>query len=150
MSLQRITLSLPADVAEALEDLVVARGAENRSQAVAAILREQLIGHRRTNLEAVMAGSITLFYDEARAGTGAKVAALLRSHLKEVISSLSVLLEGSMRMEVLVVQGPVRVLEQLSADLSALKGVQTGKLTLTTAVLPPLYDRTEKETSDDL
>jgi len=136
---QRITLSLPEDVADALDDLVEARGAENRSQAVASILRDQMIGRRRTNPDEVMAGTITLIYDEARTGT--RVATLQRSHLKEVVSSLSVMLEGWQRMEVLVVQGPVRVLDRLVADLTALKGVQTGQLTLTSAVLPPLYEK---------
>lgn len=145
MTVQRVTLSLPADVAEGLDGLVAARGAENRSQAVAAILREEVIGRRRSNPDEVMAGTITLFYDEERSMTRDRVAALLRCHLKEVVSTLSVMLEGVMRMEVLVVQGPVRVLDRLVADLTALKGIRTGKLTLTNAVLPPLYGRNEEE-----
>jgi CopG family nickel-responsive transcriptional regulator len=138
---QRITLSLAADVAESLDTLVAVRGAENRSQAVTAILREELIGLRRSNPDEVMAGTITLFYDESRAGTRDKIAQLQRVRAKEVVSSLSVILEHEMRMEVLVVQGPVKVLDGLVAELTALRGVQTGKLTLTSAILPPLHDK---------
>ena len=137
----RISLSLPADVAEGLEDLVEKRGYANRSLAVTEIVREEIVNHRRSNPHEVMAGSITLFYDETRPGLCEKLAAVLRQHLKEVVASLSVLLEATMRMDVLIVQGPVGVLDGLLQDLLALKGVETGKLTLTSAVLPPLYER---------
>jgi len=140
---QRISLSLPADVAEALDFVMEARGAQNRSQVVASILREELIGLRRSNPDEVMAGTITLFYEEGQSGLPGRLAALQRVHVKEVVSSLSVLLEKSMRMDVLVVQGPMQVLDTLVLALTTLKGVRTGKLTLTNAVLPPLYGRPE-------
>lgn len=139
----RISLSLPPEVVEALDVVLQARGNANRSQVVASILREELIGLRRSNPDEVMAGTITLFYDDAQPGLAGRLSSLQRNHLKEVVSSLSVLLEKSMRMEVLVVQGPLRVLDTLVSALTNLKGVRTGKLTLTDAVLPPLYGRNE-------
>lgn len=141
----RVSLSLPPDVADALDTVLEARGTQNRSQVVASILREELIGLRRSNPDEVMAGTITLFYDDTQPGLAGRLAALQRVHVKEVVSSLSVLLENSMRMEVLVVQGPLKVLDTLVSALTTLKGVRTGKLTLTDAVLPPLYHRSEPD-----
>lgn len=138
----RVSLSLPPDVVEALDHVLAARGTQNRSLVVASILREELIGLRRANPDEVMAGSITLFYDDQQAGLSGRLAALQRTHVNEVVSSLSVLLEKSMRMEVLLVQGPLRILDGLVSALTALKGVRTGKLTLTDAILPPLYGPT--------
>ena len=144
-SVKRISLSLPGDVYEGLETLVAQRGYENRSLAVADILREELVTQRSRNPQEVMAGSITLFYSERRPGLSSKLLETLRRHLKEVVSCLSVLLVEDMRMDVLVVQGPVIVLEGLLKELVTLKGVDTGKLTLTAAVLPPLYSKNEGE-----
>ena len=140
---QRISVSLPLDVFDGLEALVAARGCESRSTVVSELVRGELVKLRLANPQEVMAGSITLVYDEQRSGLPEKLAAVIRRNSKEVVTSLSVMLEGSMRMEVLIVQGPVKALEVLLQDLVALKGVETGKLTLTTAVLPPLHERPE-------
>ena len=142
--IQRVSLSLPTDVFDGLEALVAHRGYMNRSLAVADILREELVNQRRSNPEDLMAGSITLFYDETKPGLGDRLSSILRARLKEVVANLSVLLEETMRMDVLIVQGPVGVLEALLDELKALKGVQTGKLTLTSAVLPPLHERPDR------
>jgi CopG family nickel-responsive transcriptional regulator len=135
----RISLSLPSEVYEGLDQLIQARGYENRSQAVGEILRKELVTHRRNQPESVMAGTISLFYDEGKSGIQSKVSAILRTHVKEVVSSLSVMLEDQRRMEVLVVQGPVQVLDSLVRDLNACRGLETGQLVLSSAVLPPLY-----------
>jgi CopG family nickel-responsive transcriptional regulator len=135
----RISLSLPADVYDGLDDLIQTRGYENRSQAVGEILRKELVTHRRNQPDSVMAGTISLFYDEAKAGIQGKVSSILRAHVKEVVSSLGVMLEDHRRMEVLVVQGPVQVLDSLVRDLNACRGLETGQLVLSSAILPPLY-----------
>ena len=56
-------------------------------------------------------------------------------------------LEDDKRMEVLVVQGPARRLNELVAALVRIRGVETGALSLTNAVLPPIHQRprTHKE-----
>lgn len=137
---QRISLSLPFDVVEGLNSWMQQRNVENRSQAVTSILREELANYQGPPSQ-IMAGSITLFYDETRLGLQTKVAELQRIYVKEVVTSLSVLLENTMRMEVLIVQGPLDTLEKIVSRFLVLKGVRTGKLTLTTAVLPPLHRR---------
>jgi CopG family nickel-responsive transcriptional regulator len=137
---QRISLSLPADVVEGLERWMEQRESHNRSLAVTSILREELTGLGGCADE-VVAGSITLFYDETFPGLQTRVTGLLRCHVKEVVTSLSVLLESSMRMEILVVQGPIRALERLVSQLLSFKGVRTGRLTLSRTVLPPLHGR---------
>ncbi len=137
---QRISLSLPADVVAGLERWMSQRQAHNRSMAVTSILREELTS-LSGSLDEVVAGSITLFYDETSPGLQSRVVNLYRCYVKEVVTSLSVLLEASMRMEILVVQGPVGTLERLVSQLLSLKGVRTGRLTLSRTVLPPLHGR---------
>lgn len=138
---KRISLSLPPELYEELNQMMTEKGYENRSQAVSEILRDELVTHRRHRPDEVMAGTITLFYDETKPGVQQRVSLVLRKNVIEVVASLNVLLERNYRMEVLVVQGPVRKLESIVKDLIRIKGVETGKLTLTNAILPPVYPK---------
>lgn len=143
---QRVSLSLPGDVYDGLETLVRERGYENRSLAVTEILRREIVHERRSNPNSVMAGTICLFYDEGRPGLRERVSQILRNYLKEVVASLGVMLEKDQRMEVLVVQGPVHTLDELIADLNSCRGLETGRLSLTNAILPPLHGANENPT----
>jgi CopG family transcriptional regulator, nickel-responsive regulator len=135
----RISVSLPGEVCRGLDRLVVARGFENRSQAVASIINERLIEQHRESAEGIMAGTITLFYNETRNNVTGELATLKRQFLDEVIGSLQVQLENNHVMEVIVVQGPVKSLERFTDQLVVRKGVKVGKLTLTSSIMPPVH-----------
>ncbi len=135
----RISVSLPTDVARSLDDLVTARGFENRSQAVATIVTESLLEYRREAGEGVMSGTITLFYNQGRNQLLTRIANLKRRAIDEVIGSLQIQLEDNHIMEVIVVQGPVKKLQKFTNSLVACKGVKVGKLTLTAALIPPVH-----------
>ncbi len=139
---RRISVSLPEPVYRALDQLAADRGLRSRSKAVADMVTQFATDRREAQGDGVMAGTITVVYRQTHGNLLGRLASLERTFLKEVISSLHVQLENDHRMEVLLVQGPVAVLHRLVDRLSALKGVQTGKLTLTSTVLPPLHPRT--------
>ena len=86
-----------------------------------------------------MAGTITIVYDESKGNLLQRLAELERGFIDEVISSLHVQLQDYHRMEVLLVQGPANQLTRIADKLMALKGVKTGKLTLTSMIIPPLH-----------
>ena len=140
----RISISLPSEVSNGLDRLVGARGFENRSQAVASIIRESLLERQSEAGEGIMAGTITLFYNQARRNILDELAVLKRRCIDEVIGSLQVQLENEHVMEVILVQGPVPVLRGITDDLVACKGVKVGKLTLTTDIIPPLHPLPQK------
>lgn len=135
----RISISLPPDISRELDRLVEARGFENRSQAVASIINESLIEYGRQTGEGIMAGNITLFYNQTRNNILAELAALKRRCIDEVIGALQVQLEDDCVMEVILVQGPVRKLQEITNEIVACKGVKVGKLTLTSTIMPPLH-----------
>ena len=115
------------------------RGFENRSQAISEMITQQLADHHSQRGNALMAGTITLFYDHKKAGLAQQLADIQYEHINEVISSLHVLLEQRNTMEVILVQGPARTLRQIANKLIACKGVSTGRLTLTGTVMPPIH-----------
>lgn len=138
----RISISLPAKLAKALDAMVAERGFKNRSQAVAEMIEQSLTQHQQEDGGTVMAGTITLFYDSSKTGLLQQLAQIERAHVEECISSQHVLLEGLYVMEVLLVQGPVRRLRALTNQLLASKGVSSGGLTLTRKLIPQVHTRT--------
>jgi CopG family nickel-responsive transcriptional regulator len=137
----RISISLPRRLAQGLDEMVERRGFHNRSQAVAEMIEQQLIEFQQENDEALMAGTITLFYDASKAGLLEKLARIEREHIDECISSQHVLLEGDNVMEVVLVQGRVRRLYQITDRMLTSKGVNSGKLTLTSKIIPQVQER---------
>jgi CopG family nickel-responsive transcriptional regulator len=130
---------VPGETCEALDRLVASRGFENRSQAVTTIINESVLAHCADNGNDVMAGSITVFYDQNKNNLLATLAALKRRCIDEVIGSLQVLLEDDQMMEVILVQGPVKTLRRITDEMVACKGVKAGKLTLTSSIIPQLH-----------
>lgn len=136
---QRITVSLPQDVYEELNSIVDQSGFVNRSQLVSEMLRQEILVRKQENDAHVMAGTITYFYDEGFPHLHSRLVAIQRKYVSEVISSLSVLLENEYRMEVLVVQGPVRTLKAVLNEITGCRGVETVRLSLSRTVLPPIH-----------
>lgn len=136
---KRITVSLLPEVYDALDRLIDQRGFQSRSQAVAEMIQQSALEHRRELGDEVMAGTITLFYDESRPGLLQTLSDIQRSHIDEVISSQHILLENEHTMEVLLVQGPAKRLKAISDELITAKGVKSGRLTIFSMILPPIH-----------
>ena len=135
----RISVSLPVTLFDELDEMVAKRGYASRSEAISKMISEQLVTHQQDLGKAVMAGTITLIYDHARAGLATKLLNLQHKWLKEIISSQRVHLENHHSLEVLLVQGPGYRLKQIAAELIASKGVKHGYLTVTSTILPPIH-----------
>jgi CopG family nickel-responsive transcriptional regulator len=136
---QRISISLPDSVYRELDEMIEERGIESRSKLITELINQAVIEHQEDKGEQIMAGTITLLYDEAKGPLLQKLAEIEREHIDEVISSLHVQLEKSHRMEVILVQGPAGKLKRITDRLVGCKGVRTGKLTLSSIIIPPLH-----------
>lgn len=135
----RISISLPPEVSRGLDRLVKARGFDSRSHAVSSIINESLLDHQEETEDGIMAGTITLFYNQSRPNILGELAALKRRFIDEVIGSLQVQLERDHVMDVILVQGPVKILQTITDQLVTCKGVKAGKLTLTSSIIPQLH-----------
>jgi CopG family nickel-responsive transcriptional regulator len=138
-SLKRITVSMPDETFRALDRLVQQRGFDNRSQAVAEMIHQHAAQHLGRVGAEVMAGTLTLVYDESKSALLRDLSRIFREHVAEVISSQHVLLEDDHVLEVILMQGPARTLREISNKLIATKGVKTAQITLSQHLLPPLH-----------
>jgi CopG family transcriptional regulator, nickel-responsive regulator len=138
-SVQRISISLPEPVFRELDQMVAERGLENRSKAIAEMISRFVLERREASGDPVMAGMVALVYDEGRGALAQELFELERNYRKEVISSLHVQLEDNHRMEVIIVQGPIRILKEITDKILSCKGVLSCKLTLTDVVIPQVH-----------
>ena len=135
----RISVSLPQELLVELDNMVECRGFDSRSQAISDMINQQLVEHKRQLGDEVMAGTITVFYDRSVSGLQKKLSDLQFKNIDTVISSLHVHLAENKMMEVLLVQGPAREMQDITNEIIALRGVIVGRLQLMAAVIPPLY-----------
>lgn len=134
----RITVSLPAALLEDLDRLVAQRGYSSRSQAVAEVVNAQIVESRRQLGNDVMVGTITLHYDRSVRGLQGKLADLQFQHIDEVISSFHVQLSANQVLEVILIQGRGRRLQDIANQMLSRRGVLGGRLELHAAVMPPI------------
>ena len=100
--LRRVTVSMPEETFHALDRLVAARGFESRSQAVADMIHQEVARHLCESGEGMLAGTLTLVYDESKGSLLRELARISRDHVTEVISSQHILLEDEHVLEVIL------------------------------------------------
>jgi CopG family transcriptional regulator, nickel-responsive regulator len=141
--LKRVTVSMPDETFQAFERLVAERGFDSRSQAVAEMIHQHAAQHLGKIGTELMAGTLTLVYDESKSTLLRDLSRIFREHIAEVVSSQHVLLEDEHVLEVILMQGPARTLREIANKLVTCKGVKTAHLTLTPHLLPPLHAKTK-------
>jgi CopG family nickel-responsive transcriptional regulator len=135
----RLSISLPAELLGRLDAMVRQRALPNRSQVLAELIRHAVAEDSQGRVAAVLAGTITLIYRAASDRVRQALARVQSGYLIEIISSQHVFLEDHQSLEVLLVQGPAQRLQGLCDALRQVRGVLQIKLVTTTALLPPLH-----------
>lgn len=135
----RVSISLPEPLLRQLDEMVGERGFDSRSQAIAEMISHQLAEHRTERGDHIMAGTITLLYDHSTPHLQKTLADLQHRHVDEVITSLHVHLMHSQTMEVILVQGPAAKLQRIADAMTTQRGVISGRLQLTTTLIPQLH-----------
>ena len=138
-NITRISISLPDGLSAQFDEMVRKRGFESRSQAVAEMLSREVADHQRELGSEIMAGTINLVYDHSTPGLQKQLADLQHRHIAEVISSLHVHLMHAHTMEVILVQGPAAKLQKIADEFVTCRGVISGRLQLTAAIIPQVH-----------
>jgi CopG family nickel-responsive transcriptional regulator len=129
--LSRFSVSMSRALAGQFDAMAKAKGYANRSQAVADMVRAQLLEHRAQAGAREIAGTITLVYDHHRRNLQALLTGLQHDHGDLIVAALHVHLNHHDCMEVLAVRGPAGAVKRLADRLTAAKGVNHGRLTVT-------------------
>jgi CopG family nickel-responsive transcriptional regulator len=113
-------------------DALIARGGlANRSEAVRDLVRARLIEEDSADPEAPVFGVLTLVYDHHRRDLQDRLVTLQHDHVGEIISSTHVHIDHDNCLEVILLRGPSGVVRRIGEELAGFKGVEHGRLVLT-------------------
>jgi len=128
----RFTVSVPAALLEELDRMAAEKGYTNRSQAVADMIRDELVEHRQKTGQGEIVGTLTLVYDHHTRHVQETLTELQHEHHDRIISTVHVHLDAHHCLEVLLMCGPAPEVKRIADTLIAARGVKHGKLTVTT------------------
>ena len=129
----RFTVSVPSALARQLDQMTREKGYDNRSLAVADLIRAGLVEHHQNLGNREIAGTITLLYDHHKQHVQAALTDIQHDHHEAIISTLHVHLDHHNCLEVLVMRGKAPLVKKIADELISAKGVKHGKLTVTSS-----------------
>lgn len=131
-TVSRFSVSLPSPLLEQLDQMATEKGYDNRSLAIADMIRDKLVEHHQRLSTEEIAGTITLVYDHHKQNVQTALTEIQHDHHEMIISTIHVHLDHHNCLEVLVVRGKAGPVKRIADELIAAKGVKHGKLTVTT------------------
>jgi CopG family transcriptional regulator, nickel-responsive regulator len=130
--LSRIGIALDAELLRRFDDSIALRGYTNRSEAFRDLIRDRLVTERTSQASATVVGTVTLIYDHHAHGVTDKLTDIQHEHHELIVSTSHAHLDHESCLEVLIVHGKSVEVERLADRLIGLKGVQHGRLVMTT------------------
>ncbi len=131
----RIGISLEPELLKEFDQLVSGKGYTNRSEAVRDIIRFALTDERWKDSEADVVGTITIVYDHGKGTAQDRLMEIQHGHHENIVSTIHIHLSTEQCLEVLIVCGKVKEVQHLADEVIAVKGVNFGKLTMTSGSL---------------
>ena len=131
-TVSRFGISLPPSLLDQLDRMAREKGYDNRSLAIADMIRDRLVEHRQKFGNEDIAGTITLVYDHHKPHLQATLTDIQHDHHDVILSTVHVHLDHHNCLEVLLVRGKAAVIKKIADELIGAKGVKHGKLTVTT------------------
>ncbi|HWP23498.1 MAG TPA: nickel-responsive transcriptional regulator NikR [Candidatus Binatia bacterium] len=130
--LSRFGVSLEGDLLEAFDRSIEGLGYENRSEAIRDLIRDHLIQKKVGQGDEEVVGVITLLYDHRTHHLSDLLADMQHRASVAVNASLHIHLDAHNCLEVVVVRGTASKVHEVAGQLIATKGVQNGKVVMTT------------------
>jgi len=127
----RFSISLKKSLFRQFDEMLRDKGYENRSLAVADMMRDQLVEHWRGAGEFEAVGTIMLAFDPHHPQIRNLLAKVQEKYLETIVSTLRVQDGPRSCLEVLVVRGKASAIKALADRLIGAKGVKHGKLSIT-------------------
>lgn len=129
-TLKRFGISIEGHLLQKYDALIKQKGYENRSEAIRDLIRDALIQHSWEKDDQIVAGSIQLFYDHHKRNLLEELTKIQHDMHDIILSTTHFHLDHMNCLELIVVKGKAKDVQELSNRLTSLKGVQYGKFTV--------------------
>jgi len=129
----RFGVSLEKDLLRSFDKSIADLGYANRSEAIRDLIRDHLIQKKVGREGGEVVGVVSLVYDHRRHHLGDLLADMQHKARVAINASLHIHLDENNCLEVIVLRGEVEEVHGVAGRLIATKGVEHGKLVITTA-----------------
>jgi len=130
--LSRTGVSLEDDLLKEFDRLIAKRGYANRSEAFRDLIREALLSESVESNKPVV-GTLTLVYDHHVPNLAQKLTEVQHTAGTMVLAATHVHLDHHYCLEVIIMKGRGKEIQAVADGMLALRGVELGKLVLTTS-----------------
>lgn len=131
--LMRFSVAMPEDLLMRFDQLVARRGlAKNRSEVVRDLVRDALVEDECATPGVVVMGTLTIVYDHHSNDLQEKLHSIQHDYFEYIISTMHVHVDQHMCLEVIVMRGETGLVQDIANRILGTKGVQNGRLVLTT------------------
>jgi CopG family nickel-responsive transcriptional regulator len=128
--LSRIGVAIDSDLLTRFDRFIGRQGYTNRSEAFRDLIRDRLVTAAVESPESPAVGTITLIYDHHSRLLPEKLTNLQHEHHDVIIATTHAHLDHDTCLEVIVVKGLSRRLQKVADLLIGTKGVQHGRLVM--------------------
>ena len=132
---ERIGVSLEADLLAAYDGLIAKQGYENRSEALRDLIRRELSQSRSEDPQAEAVGVVILVFDHHVTKLTERLLHLQHAHLLATIASLHIHLDHHHCLEIITLRGKVSKINEVGGQMVSLKGVKLGRVNVIPATL---------------
>jgi len=130
--IERIGVSLDKELLSMFDQLIGTQGYSNRSEAIRDLIRERLSQKQLSKPTAKAVAGIFLVYDHHSTTLSNKLIDLQHNHLLHVIASTHIHLDHHNCLEVIILKGKVKEIQELADQMASLKGVKLSRVNLMT------------------
>ena len=131
--LMRFSVAMPEDLLIEFDKLVARRGlAKNRSEVVRDLVREALVEAECKMPGTQVMGTLTIVFEHHASDLQEKLDHIQHAYFGQVVSSMHVHLDEHNCLEVIILRGEASEVQAIADMIMGTKGVNQGKLVLTT------------------
>lgn len=135
--LMRFSVAMPEDLLMRFDQLVARRGlAKNRSEVVRDLVRDALVNDECSLPGVEVMGTLTIVFDHHASDLQDKLHSIQHDYYEHIVSTMHVHVDQHACLEVIVLRGNTELVQTVANLILGTKGVQNGRLVLTTVCQP--------------
>ena len=127
----RFGVSLPSELIGAFDEKIKAMGYENRSKAIADLIRNSMVESAWKSGKGEVVGVVTLVYDHHTSDVVNKLLELQHEAKIDIYSTMHIHLDHHNCLEILAIKGPPAKIKSLADAAKSVRGVKHIGLTIT-------------------
>lgn len=128
--LSRIGVAIDSDLLTRFDHFIARQGYTNRSEAFRDLIRDRLVAATVTDPRALVVGTVTLIYDHHSRLLPDKLMDLQHDHHNLIVCTTHAHLDHDSCLEVIILRGESGHVRKLADMLIGTKGVQHGRLVM--------------------